>query len=100
MRIENHPIINFQRRGKITFFYNGSLIEAYEGETIMAALHAAGVKALNKSKKHNRFRGLFCAIGKCSSCLMTVNGIENVPICVTKAEQDMVVESTLGSEFK
>lgn len=98
MRIENHPIKNFERGKKIEFTYNGTKIEGFEGETIMAALHAAGIKALNKSSRHNRFRGLFCAIGKCSSCLMTVDGIQNVAICVTKAEEGMEVVSTLGGE--
>jgi sarcosine oxidase subunit alpha len=99
VRIEDHPIKSFQRGQKVVFYFNGSPIEGYQGETIMAALHAAGIKALNKSKRHNRFRGLFCAIGKCSSCLMKVNGIENIAICVTKIQQDMVVESTLGEEL-
>lgn len=96
MRINNHPIKVFERGKKITFNYNGTPVEAFEGETIMAALHAKGIKALNKSSKHKRFRGLFCAIGKCSSCLMTVDGIQNIAICVTKAEEGMQVESTLG----
>lgn len=96
MRINHHPIKEFERGKKITFNYNGSPIDAFEGETIMAALHAKGIKALNQSLKHKRLRGLFCAIGKCSSCLMTVNGIQNVAICVTKAEDGMQVESTFG----
>ncbi len=96
MRIVEHPIKDFERGKKILFTFNQQEIEAYEGETIMAALHAAGIKALNKSKRHDRFRGLFCAIGKCSSCLMTVNGIQNIAICITKVEPNMVVESTLG----
>lgn len=96
MRIEDHPIKKFERGKEISFTYNGVSVKAFEGETIMAALHAAGYKALNKSKRHGKFRGLFCAIGKCSSCLMTVDGIQNVAICVTNAEPDMEVESTLA----
>lgn len=95
MRIVDHPIKKFERGKEIDFTYNGSTIKAYEGETIMGALHAAGYKALNVSKRHGKFRGLFCAIGKCSSCLMTVDGIQNVAICVTNAEQAMIVESSL-----
>ena len=44
MRIEKHPILSFDRSSKITFTYNGEEIEAYEGDTIAAALHAAGTE--------------------------------------------------------
>ncbi|WBW95561.1 (2Fe-2S)-binding protein [Oceanirhabdus sp. W0125-5] len=96
MRIEEHPIIDFNRRDKINFNFNGGTIEAYEGETIAAALYAAGVKVLGHSLFKHRPRGLYCAIGNCSSCLMTVNGVPNVRICVTKAEDGMMVKSQIG----
>lgn len=93
MRIEKHPILDFKRERKITFLYNGKKIDAYEGETIAAALHASGIKTLSKSLKYLRPRGFFCGIGKCSSCLMNVNGIPNVRTCITLAEDGMVVKS-------
>ena len=96
MRIQKHPILNFSRGEKITFKYNGSEIKAYKGETIAAALHAAGIKELKKSVKYKRPRGLFCAIGNCSSCLMTVNGEPNVKTCTTRVEEGMVVEEQDG----
>ncbi|WP_048146532.1 FAD-dependent oxidoreductase [Pyrococcus abyssi] len=94
MRIKEHPILNFEsKRGrKVTIYYKGKPIEAYEGETIAAALHAAGIKVLNYSRIKKRPRGLFCAIGKCSSCLMTVNGIPNVRTCITLVEDGMRIE--------
>ncbi len=96
MRIQEHPILKFRRGKKITFKYNGSNIVAYEGETIAAALHAAGIKKLKKSIKYGRPRGLFCAIGNCSSCLMTVNGEPNVKTCMKRVEEGMVVEEQEG----
>lgn len=48
MRIEEHPILKFNKVKKIRFIFNGHEIEGYEGETIAAALHAAGVKVLGK----------------------------------------------------
>lgn len=98
MRIQNHPIKSFAKGGEISFEYNGEKVIAYEGETIAAALHAAGYKLLTKSRKHSRPRGLFCAIGKCSACLMEVNGIPNIAICTTKAKQGMKVYSNAGGE--
>ncbi|AEC51269.1 sarcosine oxidase, subunit alpha [Pyrococcus sp. NA2] len=94
MRIREHPILDFKdkRKKKVTIYYKGQPIEAYEGETIAAALHAAGIRVLNYSRVKKRPRGLFCAIGKCSSCLMTVNGIPNVRTCITLVEDGMVIE--------
>ena len=43
-RIENHPILGeTPKRKKVTFSYDGKLLEGYEGEPIAAALKAAGV---------------------------------------------------------
>lgn len=96
MRIENHPVLQFDRGEKVTFFYNGQEIEGYTTETIAAALHAAGIRRLGHSPELHRPRGLFCAIGNCSSCFMTVNGQPNVRICVTRVEAGMKVEEQDG----
>lgn len=96
MRIEEHPIIDFKRGEKISFNFNGKTIEAYKGETIAAALYSAGVKVLGHSLLKNRPRGLYCAIGNCSSCLMIVNRVPNVRICITKVEEGMWVKSQVG----
>ncbi len=96
MRIVDHPIIGFKRGKPVTFDFDGQRIEAYEGETIAAALHAAGVKVLSHSHNLKRPRGFFCAIGNCSSCLMKVNGEYNVRICVTPVREGDRVEMQEG----
>lgn len=96
MRIEEHPILDFKKGKRIKFTFNGQEIEGYEGETIAAALHAAGVKVLGKSLFLHRPRGFYCAIGNCSSCLMVVNGIANVKTCVTDLQEGMEVETQVG----
>lgn len=96
MRIVEHPILDFKKGKRIKFTFNGQEIEGYEGETIAAALHAAGVKVLGKSLFLHRPRGFYCAIGNCSSCLMVVNGIANVKTCVTDLQEGMEVETQVG----
>ncbi|KAB3526754.1 (2Fe-2S)-binding protein [Alkaliphilus serpentinus] len=96
MRIEEHPILNFKRGKKIRFFFNDQEVEGFEGETIAAALHAAGVKSLSHSIENHRPRGLFCAIGNCSSCLMEVNEEPNVRICVEELKDGMKVKTQKG----
>jgi predicted molibdopterin-dependent oxidoreductase YjgC len=96
MRIVNHPILTFPQQEMVTFTLNGQTIEGVAGEPIAAALHAADIKVLRHSHKLHRPRGLFCAIGNCSSCLMTVDGIPNVRVCVEPLHAGMVVETQEG----
>lgn len=96
MRIQSHPILEFQKGPKVTFTYDGQELEGFEGEPIAAALHAAGVRTLRHSPDLHRPRGFFCAIGTCSSCLMTVDGQPNVRVCVEKLRAGMIVETQTG----
>jgi len=96
VRLTEHPVLRFERGREVTIYFEGKPIKAYEGETIATALHAAGVRVLNYSANEKRPRGLFCAIGKCSSCLMVVNGIPNVRSCITLVEDGMRIEPQRG----
>lgn len=98
-RIENHPILEFHKGQKVTFSFEGRLMEGFEGEPIAAALHANGIKVLHKSANKGRARGFFCAIGNCSSCLMRVNGVPNVRVCIEPLRKDMLVERQQGREL-
>jgi len=96
MRIEEHPILTFEKRRRVEFSFDGQKMWGYEGEPIAAALHANGVMALSRSIKPNQPRAFYCAIGNCSSCFMRVNGEPDVRTCVEKLEQGMVVETQKG----
>ena len=96
MRIEEHPVLEFKRGEQVSFFFNDNIVEAYPDETIAAALHAAGVRKLGESPELHRPRGLFCAIGNCSSCFMVVDGKPNMRVCVIKVKQGMRVEEQQG----
>ncbi len=96
MRIEEHPILKFDRSIKIKFTFNGTDLIGYDGETIAAALHAASVKILGYSPYKHRPRGFYCAIGNCASCNMVVNGKPNVRTCVTYLKDGMEVQTQFG----
>lgn len=97
MRIEEHPILSFDKGKKVNFIFDGKTYEGYEGEPIAAALHAAGIMVLGHSHNKQRPRGFYCAIGNCSSCLMVVNGQPNVRVCTEKLKEDMIVETQVGN---
>ena len=92
MRIKNHPIIDFIHTKRISFTFNNKKMTGFANDCIASALHAQGVKILTKSLKYDLPRGFFCGIGKCSSCLMRVNGIPNVRTCIAPLKQGIKVE--------
>ncbi|MFW6040902.1 MAG: FAD-dependent oxidoreductase [Thermoplasmatota archaeon] len=91
-RITEHPVLDFKRGKEFYFNFEGRKVKAYEGETIASALYADGLKEFTKSKVLERPRGFFCAIGNCSSCIMSVDGMPNVRTCVTLAEPGMEIK--------
>ncbi|UCG93508.1 MAG: (2Fe-2S)-binding protein [candidate division WOR-3 bacterium] len=93
-----HPILEFKRGRKVTFFFEEQKLEGFEGQPIAAALHAAGIRVLRYSDKYNRPRGFFCAVGKCSSCLMEVDGKPNVMVCMEPLQAGMKVRRQKGKE--
>ena len=96
MRIREHPILEFSKGPLVRFEFDGRTLEGHEGESVAAALHAAGVRVLRRSIRHGRPRGFFCAIGRCSSCLMTVDGVPNVMTCITPLREGMRIETQEG----
>ncbi len=91
-RIYDHPILNFNRGKQITIFLDGQPVKAFENETVAAALYAAGLREFSRSIKYRRPRGFFCAIGRCSSCMMEVDGVSNVRTCTTMVKEGMQVK--------
>lgn len=100
-RIIEHPILGETQKGKqVTFSFDGKEIEGYEGEPIAAALKAAGVMVHRYTKKQHKPRGIFCAIGRCTDCVMVVNGKPNVRTCVTPLVAGMQVQTQYGVTTK
>ena len=96
-RITHHQILGDLPEKKIVeITCDGQKIKAREGETIAAALIAAGKKVFRYSVKKNEPRSLFCAIGRCTDCVMTVNNKPNVRTCVTLVEDGMDIKTQVG----
>ena len=57
---------------------------------------AAGIKSFRTTAKRNEQRGIFCAIGRCTDCMMVVDGIPNTRTCVTMVKDGMKVETQKG----
>lgn len=71
--------------------FDGRPIEVLEGDTVGAALTRAGVRAWRNTRRKGRPRGLFCGIGICYDCLLTVDGVPDQRACLVRAVGGMEV---------
>lgn len=96
-RIVEHPILGAPSKGsRVVFTYDGVEMEGYEGESIAMALKAAGVEVHRFTAKRHEPRGIFCAIGRCTDCVMVVDGKPNVRTCMTPLVAGMDVRTQDG----
>ena len=75
---------------------DGEAVAAYPGETVAAALIAAGRRGTRATMRRGEPRGLYCGMGLCFECVMVVNGQPNVRACVTAVAPGMRVETQRG----
>jgi len=66
-------------------------IPVQPGQTVAAALTAAGVRELRATRRglDGEGRGLHCGMGVCQDCLVEVDGEPNLRACMTKAKPGM-----------
>lgn len=101
VRIKEHPILGEIEKGELVkFTFDGKEMEGYAGEPIAAALKAAGVMIHRYTKKEHKPRGIFCAIGRCTDCVMVVDGVPNVRTCITPLEAGMDIRTQYGVSDK
>jgi len=84
-------IPSLTRGEKLTILVNGHPQVAFEGETVHAALLAAGYRTLRKTAKSNQPRGIFCGMGVCYDCLVTIDGVPNQRACMTLVQDCMEI---------
>ncbi len=70
--------------------FDGEEIAGRDGQTIAGVLLGAGRRSWRLAGGAER--GVFCGIGVCQDCVVTVNGIENVRACQRTALEGDVVE--------
>ena len=76
----------------VLFMPSQQMAAVEDGETLLAALIAAGYKSLKKSPLRDESRGALCGMGVCFECMVTVNGVPNIRSCMTEVEDNMKVE--------
>ena len=86
-------------RRRIQFEFDGQPLEAESGRTVGAALIAAGYRSWRRTRLTGRPRGIFCGIGVCFDCLVTVNGRPNRRACLEELEPGDIIETQDGTGY-
>jgi len=79
----------------ISFFFNGEKFTGTQGQSIAAALIANEQRKLRRTRFGEEPRSIFCGIGICFDCIVTIDGVANQRACLIEISSDMNVESSL-----
>ncbi|GAA3792826.1 (2Fe-2S)-binding protein [Streptomyces chiangmaiensis] len=80
-----------------TVTFDGREVEALPGWTVAAALWAAGITSWRTTRRDGRPRGIFCGIGVCFDCLVTVNDRPNQRACLVPVRPGDVIRTQEGT---
>jgi sarcosine oxidase subunit alpha len=91
-RIPEHPVLGpAPESGVVSFTYAGQTLTGRQGDTIAAALWAAGIRSVG-SGPGDRHGALYCGIGHCFVCRITVDGVQGVRGCLVPIRAGMRLE--------
>lgn len=80
-----------------TVTFDGRTLPAAAGQSVGSVLVEAGIRSWRTTRVRQRPRGLFCGIGVCYDCLITVDDVPNQRACLVPAQPGMTLSST-GSD--
>lgn len=86
-------IAGMPRGNRVTIRINGQPCPAFEGESVHAALLAAGYRTLRRTAKNGEGRGVFCGMGVCYDCLVTIDGRPDQRACMTQVIDRMEIRT-------
>jgi aerobic-type carbon monoxide dehydrogenase small subunit (CoxS/CutS family) len=72
-------------------------VQALPGRTVAAALWSAGLTSWRTTRGTGRPRGVFCGIGVCFDCLVTVNDRPNQRACLAPVRPGDVIRTQEGT---
>ncbi len=81
------------RGRKIEILVDGHAETAFAGESVAAALLAAGRRVLRASPRTGAPRGVWCGIGQCFECVVRIDDRPGVRACQTPVRAGMRVDT-------
>ena len=81
----------------VTLTFEGEPLTARDGDTVAAALLAAGHTAIRTTAVSGLPRGAFCMMGVCFDCLIEIDGEPNRQGCQVLVRDGMTVRRMEGA---
>jgi predicted molibdopterin-dependent oxidoreductase YjgC len=81
----------------LRFTIDGRPATARAGDSVAAALLAAGIRACRDTVVSGSARGPYCMMGVCFDCLVVIDGIGNRQGCLVPVGEGMRVETQRGA---
>lgn len=93
LRLASHPVLKLsaESRKTATIVVDGRNLEVLDGEILAAALWANGIISLGQNPANGSHRGMYCGIGHCYECRVTVDGVEDQRSCLIRVRGGMQV---------
>lgn len=92
-RISHHPVLGPLTSSTVEFCFDGVSYSARPGDSIAAALLANGVRTLRRNSAGEP-RGIYCGIGHCFECRVTVDGRPGIRACLTEVQPGADIRSS------
>ena len=86
---------SFERPVHITV--DGRPLTGVSGQSIAGVMMAAGIRSWRSTARTDAPRGIFCGIGVCFDCLVTVDGRPNERACLVPAVDGLRVSTQEGT---
>ncbi|HBE91959.1 MAG TPA: sarcosine oxidase subunit alpha [Gammaproteobacteria bacterium] len=81
----------------VTITIDGQSVEVPVGETVAAAVLAAGINYTRTTPVSDAPRAPFCLMGVCYECLMVIDGQPNRRACRERVREGMIIERQHGA---
>lgn len=84
-------------RRSMTVTFEGDSIAAFEGDTVAAAVLAAGYRTTRNTPVSGQSRAPFCMMGVCFECLVSIDGVPNRQACMVQVSPGMTINRMDGA---
>lgn len=82
---------------QVRILLNGEAAITSDGQSVGAFLLGEGQRITRTTRFAGKPRGMFCGIGICFDCLVTINGVTNQRACLTSIEEGMSIQRQNGA---
>lgn len=89
-RLPDAPVLT------VAIAVDGLEVSARAGETVAAALLAAGFGAFRTTGVSGASRGPYCMMGVCFDCLVAIDGVGSRQACLVQVREGMRIETQRG----